>query len=674
MQKEKAIAKQKIPVSKRMENWMNKNLVPVLKVVAANKYLRALMEGFYVTLPIIVFSSIIGIIMWVPPAIHGDMAWYPLVARRCLMRIYSLTMGLVSLWFTMGISVALAEKLNAQLPVGRKMNIMMVAFAAGSAIFMMSVSGTFAINSDGTGTENFASLLISNLGAQGMLTGIIVGLTLPWVFYLPVRFGWTIKLPKAVPQGVSQSFADVIPYGLSVLVYWGFGYIFIGILDESFTDALFRAIKPIFNGLDSYGFLAAVAFLTAFIWFIGVHGPSVTRPFLTPFMYSNLSDNQALLAQGQHPHWALTYEFSYDFTSTLGGTGCTFVIPILFILFAKSKQLKAVGFASYIPIWFQVNEPALFGAPMILNPIYMLPFFILPIINIVIYKFFIDVLGMNGAIADVPWSMPAVAGLLIGSAFDPLTALLWIVMVTIDFFFYIPFVLIHDKMVCSDELKTAEEKHIVKPLHFSYFTLIYLGLKSKMNANSEKRALAANLLKQINVERKDVRLAVKQERIENKAAMAAEALRIKEEKSLARAARKNPALKAKIENENKSNQTQILDTKKEINVLVICYGAGSSAMMAQSATKGAVARGIQNLKFDSAAYGAHADKFNHADLIILSPQVKMYYDDFKLALKPNQFIVQTSGKQYVDATKNKDLAIDLVIENLPENSIKYGSD
>lgn len=88
----------------------------------------------------------------------------------------------------MGIATSLAEKLNSQLISGRKMNIMMVAFAAGSAIFMMSVTGTFALKNNGEQTENFANLLIGNLAAQGMLTAILVGLTLPWVFYLPVRF------------------------------------------------------------------------------------------------------------------------------------------------------------------------------------------------------------------------------------------------------------------------------------------------------------------------------------------------------------------------------------------------------------------------------------------------------------------------------------------------------
>lgn len=639
--------------SQKADVFLNKRVVPGLKIVASNRYLRSLMEGFYVTLPIIVFSSIIGIIMWVPPAIKGDMEWYPLAARQALNRIYALTMGLISIWFAMGIATSLAEKLNSQLISGRKMNIMMVAFAAGSAIFMMSVTGTFALKDNGQQTENFANLLIGNLAAQGMLTAILVGLTLPWVFYLPVRFNWTIRLPKAVPQGVSQSFADIIPYGLSVLVYWAFGYIFIGTLGVSFTDALFKAIEPVFSGLDSYGFLAVTAFLTAAIWFIGVHGPSVTRPFLTPFMFSNLANNQELLARGAHPHWALTYEFAYDFSASLGGTGATFVIPFLFIVFCKSKQAKAVGIASYIPIWFQVNEPALFGAPMILNPIFALPFLVLPVLNVVIYKFFISVVGMNAAIADVPWSIPAIVGLLIGSAFDPWTILLWFVMVTLDFFVYLPFVLVYDRMMCNQEIQKSKEENLSPPLHYSYFTLLKLRIQKLVMVDKTKRTVAAETLTTMKTEIKTDRQTAKAERLETRRL---EKEKIKELNEIRK--------RKQILETNSLNQEKVATNKNNLNILILCYGAGTSAMLAASIERGVMQYNLDNFHVDSAAYGTHQDKIKDTNLVILSPQVKMYIDDIRLSAPHAQYIV-TNGKQYADATKDKNLAYQLLKDNLP---------
>jgi PTS system lactose-specific IIC component len=657
----------KAPKEPKVQMWIEKHVVPVLKVIAANKFLRSLMEGFYAILPIIIFSSIDGIIMWVPPAFANNPTLYPVAVRQVLNTLYQFTMGFSGLWFTMAIAYQMADKLNANMPFGRKMNLLMVAFAAGSSYIFLSLGYAWALSSDGTTTENIGSIMMSNMGATGMLTSIIVGLTLPYIFWLPVRFNVTIRLPKAVPQGVSQSFADIIPYGLACMVYWGFGWIFLGTMHVTFTEALFKIIQPVFNGLDSYGFLAAIAFITAAIWFIGVHGPSVTRSFLTSFMYSNLANNQTLFAQGLHPHWALTYEFSYDFTSTLGGTGATFVIPILFILFCKSKRLKAVGIASYIPIWFQVNEPALFGAPMILNPIFFIPFVILPIINIIAYKLFITAFGMNGAIADVPWSMPAPVGLYIGSGGDYLTLLLWLVMITIDFFAYIPFVLIYDRMTCSEEVEQAMATGQPIPLHYSLFTLAYLRMTSVMNASKPKRDDAKGKYAEIKQEIKQNKIDNKARKAEEKEMERQEVERMKAEKIAKRAAKKagTSAEAATVD------QPKQVDKGDKLNILVICIGAGSSAMFANSARKAFVAAGMgDKVSVDSASFGAHADKEKVANLVILSPQVKMYVDDIKATANKGTQVITTNGKDYVAATRDPNIAMDIIKTAVDVDSLK----
>jgi PTS system lactose-specific IIC component len=658
------------PKEHKVQAWVEKRVVPVLKVISANKYLRSLMEGFYAILPIIIFSSIDGIIMWVPPAFANNPEIYPLTVRQVLNTLYVFTMSFSGLWFTMAIAYQFADKLNAKMPFGRKMNLLMVSFAAGSAYIFLSLGYAWAIKDNGTATENVGSAMIGNMGPTGMLTSIIVGLTLPWVFWLPVRFNVTIKLPKAVPQGVSQSFADIIPYGLACMTYWGFGWIFLGTMQKTFTEALFAIIQPVFNGLDSYGFFAAIAFLTAFIWFIGVHGPSVTRSFLTSFMYTNLANNQALFAQGLHPHWALTYEFSYDFTSTVGGTGATFVIPILFILLCKSKRGKAVGIASYIPIWFQVNEPALFGAPMILNPIFFIPFVILPIVNIIIYKLFISSFGMNGAIADVPWSMPAPVGLVVGSGGDYLTLLMWVIMVAIDFFAYIPFVLIYDKVTCNEEIAQAIENGEEAPLHYSYFTLMYLRLTSWMNASKTKRSEAKEKLDLIHSDIKKAKAENKARKAEEKAMEAEETKRIKEEKIAAKAAKKAGASNDSTKGAAKATTPKAVESGKEFNILVVCIGAGSSAMFANSARKGFIAAGIKNVKVDSASFGAHQDKEKSANLVILSPQVKMYVDDVKAQAPKDCVVMTTNGKDYVAATRDSKIALDVIGAEIDIKSLK----
>ena len=102
-------------------------------------------------------------------------------------------------------------------------------------------------------------------------------------------------------------------------------------------------------------------------WFMGIHGPSVVKPALNAALFGNITTNLATLQAGGHPALALTENFG-NYIGELGGTGATFIVPIIFLLFMRSKQLKAVGKASVVPVMFAVNEPLLFAAPVPVCP------------------------------------------------------------------------------------------------------------------------------------------------------------------------------------------------------------------------------------------------------------------------------------------------------------------
>ncbi len=123
---------------------------------------------------------------------------------------------------------------------------------------------------------------------------------------------------------------------------------------------------------------------------MGIHGPSVVKPALNAALFGNITTNLATLQAGGHPALALTENFG-NYIGELGGTGATFIVPMIFLLFMRSKQLKAVGKASVVPVMFAVNEPLLF-APIILNPYFLIPF-LFPVANVLIRKFFIDSSG-----------------------------------------------------------------------------------------------------------------------------------------------------------------------------------------------------------------------------------------------------------------------------------------
>ena len=186
-------------------------------------------------------------------------------------------------------------------------------------------------------------------------------------------------------------------------------------------------------------------------WFIGIHGPSIVEPAVTAIYIANIEANLNLFQAGQHATNVLTHGTSY-FVATLGGTGATLMFAAMCAFIAKSKQLKAVGKTSIVPVLFAVNEPILFGAPIVLNPVFFVPFIAAPILNVWLFKFFIDNLGMNGFIYILPWTTPGTIGLILGTGFAQLSFILAPLLLLVDAVIYYPFFKVYDKQLLAREL------------------------------------------------------------------------------------------------------------------------------------------------------------------------------------------------------------------------------
>ena len=161
---------------------------------------------------------------------------------------------------------------------------------------------------------------------------------------------------------------------------------------------------------------------------------------------------------GQHADKILT-SGTQMFIVTMGGTGATLIVPFMFMWICKSKRNKAIGRASVVPTFFGVNEPILFGAPIVLNPIFFIPFIMAPIVNVWIFKVFIDVLGMNSFTANLPWTTPGPLGIVLGTNFQLLSFVLAALLIVVDFIIYYPFVKVYDEQILEEERsgKTNDE-------------------------------------------------------------------------------------------------------------------------------------------------------------------------------------------------------------------------
>ena len=216
------------------------------------------------------------------------------------------------------------------------------------------------------------------------------------------------------------------------------------------AESIIKLFEPLFTAADGYLGITIIFGAYALFWFVGIHGPSIVEPAIAAITYANIETNFQLLQAGQHADKILT-SGTQMFIVTMGGTGATLVVPFMFMWLSKSKRNKAIGRASVVPTFFGVNEPILFGAPIVLNPVFFVPFIFAPIANVWIFKFFVDVLGMNSFSVNLPWTTPGPLGIVIGTGFGLMSLVLALTLIVVDVVIYYPFFKVYDAQILEEE-------------------------------------------------------------------------------------------------------------------------------------------------------------------------------------------------------------------------------
>lgn len=469
---------------------------PFFEKVSKNPYLRGIRDGFVSCIPVVLFSSIFILVACVPN-IFGY--YWPANVDAALWKAYNYSMGILAILMVATIAKSLAENFNAKLPKIRQINIVSVMIVSIISFLLISVESI-----DGGFSSTY-------MGTKGLLAGFIVAFIVPNIYKFCVKNDITIKMPDEVPKNISQTFADLIPLAMSVLFFWLFDLVFVKFSGMCFSAWILEVLKPLFTAADGYIGLAIIYGSMAMFWFVGIHGPSIVEPAVTAIYIANVEANLLLFQNGQHATNVLTHGTSY-FVATIGGTGATLMLTVMFAFMAKSKQLKALGKTSIIPVACAVNEPILFGAPIVLNPIFFVPFILTPIANVWIFKFFIENLGMNGFVYTLPWTTPAPIGLILGTGFATLSFVLAPLLLAVDFVMYYPFFKVYDAQLVEEERKNnnsvveekVEEVAAVKEIKLSpenndknlnVLVLCASGATSSMLANAISKGAKENNIK-----------------------------------------------------------------------------------------------------------------------------------------------------------------------------------
>lgn len=414
---------------------------PLFEKISRNKYLRAVKDGFITAMPVVLFSSIFMLIAYVPN-IFG-FYWSESI-ESMIIKPYDYTMGILALLVSGTTAKSLTDSFNRDLPKNNQISSISTMLAAMAGFLLLSADSIEG------------GLSTAFLGTEGLLSAFISAFITVNLYNLCIKNNVTIKMPKEVPPNISQTFKDMIPFSVTVLTIFVLDMLVRSSLGSNFAQTVIELFQPLFSAADGYFGLAVIYGAMAFFWFIGIHGPSIVEPAISAIVYVNLEANLRLFTEGEQAINVLTPNLQY-FVATLGGTGATFVVPYMFMILGKSKQNKAVGKASFIPTSFGVNEPILFGGPLILNPVFFIPFILAPILNAWLFKFFVDVFGMNSFVYFLPWTTPGPIGLIMGTGFDVLAIVLAVILLILDVVIYYPFFKVYDKQQVEKEMEESEE-------------------------------------------------------------------------------------------------------------------------------------------------------------------------------------------------------------------------
>ncbi|HFU4026074.1 TPA: PTS sugar transporter subunit IIC [Streptococcus suis] len=421
---------------------------PIMKFVNM-KGIIALKDGMLAILPLTVVGSIFLILGQLPfenlneaiASVFGAEWTEP------FMQVYSGTfaiMGLISC-FAIGYSYAKNNGVEP-LPAG---------VLSLSAFFILLKSSYVPAEGEPIG-DAIAKVWF---GGQGIIGAIIIGLVVGAIYTFFIERHIVIKMPEQVPQAIAKQFEAMIPafviFLLSMIVY---------IISKAatnggtFIEMIYDVIQVPLQGLTgSLPGAIGIAFFISFLWWFGVHGQSVVNGVVTALLLSNLDANKALLAadnlsleNGAH---IVTQQFLDSFL-IMSGSGITFGIVFAMLFAAKSKQYKALGRVAAFPAIFNVNEPVVFGFPVVMNPVMFLPFVLVPILAAFIVYGAISI-GFMQPFSGVtlPWSTPAIiSGFMVGGWQGAVVQLIILAVSTVVYF---PFFKIQDNIAYENEMKEA---------------------------------------------------------------------------------------------------------------------------------------------------------------------------------------------------------------------------
>lgn len=422
--------------------------MPVAGKVANQRHLAAIKDGMVITLPFIIVGSVFLILGNLPiPALanfYKDNATGQVIARWLSYPV-DVTFNLLGFIACIGIAYKLSQYYKLDEVSGVILSLIS---------FFLVTPFTFMIEK--TGDTITGIIPLTRLGSQGLFVAIIMAIFTIEIFNFIVKKNIVIKMPDSVPPSVAKSFAALIP---------GFVVILISLLIRiGFEVSPFKNIhnvvemlltKPLTAAGGSFFGMTTLSLITNLLWSCGIHGSNlVTGGIAKPILDTLMDQNRIALSAGQPLPNIVTTQF-FDIFHNMGGSGATFSLAVMLLFFSKSQQLKEIGKLAIGPAFFNINEPILFGLPIVMNPILIIPFILAPLVTVIV-TYSAMYFGLVAKVTGValPWTTPPfIAGFLATNHWTG--AAIQVVNFFITAAIYYPFFKIWDNKKLQEENEVA---------------------------------------------------------------------------------------------------------------------------------------------------------------------------------------------------------------------------
>lgn len=435
---------------------LEKKLMPMAELVSKNKYLLTMRDSFAMLMPILIIGSMFTLVENLPIPAWVEFLKATTIQGKSLFSLLAIpsacTVSLMAIFLSFEIGYNFADQLGLKDRVSAGM-VSLISW------FILMPRVTKFLPQGATQPFLVESIPLAWTSARGVFVAIIVGFLSVHIFAFVIKKNWVIRMPEGVPTSVSLAFSALIPMSLTFLAVWAVGVLFAFTpWGDAFT-CVYSMLQTPLTMLGGTVWALAIAYvIQGIFWFFGINGSNITSPVFTPILTALTLENQAAFAAGAVLPNLINREFD-SFFVTFGGGGSTLSLLIAMLLFCNSARIKDIAKISIVPGIFGINDPVIYGLPIVLNPIMVIPLVFTPVVNIAV-AWFVMSTGLvplcNGIM--LPWSTPPlISGFLLCGWQG---ALLQLVLIVLGVVIYLPFIKALDTQFFKEE-KGAEVEAVV---------------------------------------------------------------------------------------------------------------------------------------------------------------------------------------------------------------------